>query len=143
MKDLVRYLDDIVEPTIEEFARNPLSIRHAFLACVATFHAVDYLAYPRASRGLRQEFGNASPDFKLVNHVAHAFKHVVSGNPQKPNLKSDEVVKRGGAFQAGTFDPLAFDVGAVTISDRPAVNLLRTVKQAVQFLRNYRTPTKN
>jgi hypothetical protein len=113
------------------------------VACVATFHAVDYLAYPRTSRGLRQEFGKASPDFELVDHVAHAFKHVISGNPQKPNLKSDEVIKRRGAFQAGVFDPLAFDVGAVTLVDRPAVNLLRSVKQAVQFLRNYSPPTKD
>jgi hypothetical protein len=38
-----RYLDDIVEPTITDFENNPTSVRHAFLACVATFHTVDYI----------------------------------------------------------------------------------------------------
>ena len=138
MEYLVRYLDEIVEPTVEEYHRNPLSVRHAFIACVVTFHAIDYLAYPKSSKGLRQQFGKASPDFRLVDHVAHAFKHVISGNPGNPNLKSEDVVRRKGTFAAGVFAPLVFDVGAVAISDRPKTNLLRSVKNAVQFLRNYR-----
>jgi hypothetical protein len=47
MEDLERYLKDIVEPTIKDFKDNPASVRHAFLACVATFHAIDYQTYPR------------------------------------------------------------------------------------------------
>src|SRR5262249_41608096 len=73
MENLVRYLDSIVEPTIDDFRNNPTSVRHAFLACVVVFHAVDYLAFPRKSPGLRQKLGNKSPDFKLVDEVAHAF----------------------------------------------------------------------
>ncbi len=45
MEDLERYLKTVVDPTIDDFKKNPASVRHAFLACVATFHAIDYLAY--------------------------------------------------------------------------------------------------
>jgi hypothetical protein len=41
MEDLRRYLEEIVEPTVKDFAEHPASVRHAFLACVATYHAVD------------------------------------------------------------------------------------------------------
>jgi hypothetical protein len=75
MEDLMRYLDEIVDPTIKDFESNPTSVRHAFLACVVAFHAIDYLAYPRKSRGLRQKFGKESPEFSVIDHVAHAFKH--------------------------------------------------------------------
>ncbi len=148
MEDLVRYLDEIVDPTIDDFEKTPTSVRHAFLACVVTLHSLDYLAYDRTKGktvkaivgNLKDLFGKESPHFKLVDHVAHAFKHVVSGNPQSPNLRSDEVVKRGGAFSTGFSS--RFDVGVVTIVGRPEVNLLATVKEAVNFLRKYRPATR-
>jgi hypothetical protein len=59
VQDLIRYLKDIVEPTIKDFEKNPSSVRHAFLACVATFHAVDYLAFPAKHRGWRQLCGGS------------------------------------------------------------------------------------
>jgi hypothetical protein len=46
MEDLERYLTEIVQPTIDDFTNDPLSVRLAFIACVVTFHSVDYLAYP-------------------------------------------------------------------------------------------------
>jgi hypothetical protein len=35
MNELTRYIKLIAEPTVEEFRRNPTSLRHAYLACVA------------------------------------------------------------------------------------------------------------
>jgi hypothetical protein len=139
MEDLVRYLDEIAEPTIAEFEKNPASVRHAFLACVALFlfHSVDYLAFPESGRAFRQEFGKVSPAFKVVDDVAHAFKHVVSGNRAEPRLKADEVIGRRGAFFAGAFSS-AFDIGAVTLRGDPQVNFLVIVKQALKFLREYK-----
>jgi len=102
--------------------------------------SVDYLAFPESGRAFRQEFGKASPDFRLVDDVAHAFKHVVSGNRADPRLKADEVVKRRGAFNPRAFSS-AFDVGAVSLSDRLDVNLLGTVKGALKFLREYKAVT--
>src|SRR5689334_10244272 len=45
MEDLEHYLAAFVRPTIADFERNPTSLRHAFIACVVTFHSVDYLAH--------------------------------------------------------------------------------------------------
>jgi len=44
VEDLERYLGEVVEPTIKDLEANRTSVRHAFLACVVTFHAVDDLA---------------------------------------------------------------------------------------------------
>ena len=41
MNALTQYLKTMVDPTIEEFMRNPLSPRHAYIACVVTYHAID------------------------------------------------------------------------------------------------------
>src|SRR5262245_31592580 len=102
MEDLVRYLDEIVEPTVKDMEAHPTSVRHAFLACVAVFHSIDHLAHPRKSRSLREQYKRESPDFALVDRVAHAFKHVVSGNPRGPDrLKATEVISS---------PPAAFDV---------------------------------
>ncbi len=88
MEDFVGYLDQIVEPTVAEFEAHPTSTRHAFLACVATCHADDYLAYPEGPRTIRQKFAAQSRDFNIVDDIGHAFKHVVVGNRIAPRLKA-------------------------------------------------------
>jgi hypothetical protein len=37
------------------FRKQPASVHHAFVACVATFHSVDYLIHP----GIRRRAGSA------------------------------------------------------------------------------------
>lgn len=114
---------------------NRTSVRHTFLACVAVFHAVDYLAHPKKSATLRQQFNKQSPEFKIVDDVAHAFKHVQASNPAKPDLMATEVIRRPPAFQAGAFQEDAFDVhGSVTLTNHPNVDLYEVVKAAVAFL---------
>jgi hypothetical protein len=78
MDALTRYLTLIVEPTVEEFQRNPFSLRHCFLACAATYHSIDRVADVRKKRpaNLRQVWGRQSMEFKLVDIVAHDFKHI-------------------------------------------------------------------
>jgi hypothetical protein len=145
MEDLERYLDEIAEPTIKDFEDNPTSVRHAFLACVAVFHGIDYLAYPRKRPStLRQQFRSKSPAFKIVDDVAHAFKHVIAGNPEKPNLKADDVISRPPAFynKSGAWglsrwgDP----IGGVTLDGDRRVDLLEVVKAARDFLRTKTKP---
>src|SRR5260370_404335 len=80
MEDLRRYLKEIIEPTVHDLEQNPTSIRHAFLACVVVFHSIDYLAYPKKPSYLRQEFRRQTKDFVIVDQVAHAFKHVITGD---------------------------------------------------------------
>jgi hypothetical protein len=88
MKDhLSRYLDKIVTPTFEDFERNPFSMRHAFLACLVTYHAVDRMAYPQKSKTLVDKWRKKSFEFSLVEIVALQFKHVRSPDSGYPYPK--------------------------------------------------------
>lgn len=138
MEDLERYLDDVVDPTISDFEQNPTSVRHAFLACVATYHGVDYLAHPRKGVGIRQRFRTESRDFALVDDVAHAFKHVVVGERSKPRLTAREVISRPPAhWGVAVWDLSRWDdeVGGVTLDRDRDVDLLDVVRRATVFLR--------
>jgi hypothetical protein len=144
MEDMVRYLNDIVEPTVGDFRNDPSSVRHAFLACVAIDHAVDYLAYPgdpakwdsaehRKSRAaVREQFRGLNEHFRLASDVANAFKHVKN----RWGLEVFEVYQRppavAGVMEVG--NSLAGDeAGAVIVDDQ---NLLHVIESALQFLRS-------
>jgi hypothetical protein len=75
MNDLAEYMELIVEPTWEEYRRNSTSVRHAYLACVAVYHAVDRAAYPNAGSTLAAEWRKESQEFMLIEEVAQHFKH--------------------------------------------------------------------
>ena len=83
---LTTYLRRIVKPTIEDFEQNPTSLRHAYLACVAIFHAVDRAAEILGEKPstLRQEWRKFWA-FHVVDTVAHDFKHV-RASPQGRGL---------------------------------------------------------
>lgn len=137
MTDLEQYLSEIVDPTFKDFEADPTSRRRAFLACVATCHAVDYLAFPRDPQRLRQQFEHQSPTFKTVNDVGHAFKHVVQGRRSDPRLKQSEVVSRpAGAWGVATWDVSHWDdpIGGVTLDSDRNIDLLEIVREAVNFL---------
>lgn len=140
MEDMLRYLDEIVEPTIKEFEERPTSVRLGFLACVAAFHAIDYLAYPsKRSSDLRQTFRRELSDFDIVDRVAHAFKHVVTGDRNNPELTARQVISRPPAFCGVMVVGLSMlgDVrGGVTIAHDHSVDLLGVLKRAVLFLRD-------
>ena len=57
MQELQQYLDIIVEPTFRDFERNPKSIRHAYLACVAAYHAIDRASCPKKPGKLTKGMG--------------------------------------------------------------------------------------
>ena len=77
---LSEYLDFIVQPTFEDYGRNPHSARHAFLACIAVFHCVDRAAYPKSPGNLRKEWRRESFEFLIVDMFAHHIKHVQSSD---------------------------------------------------------------
>lgn len=56
MKPLKYYIEQFVEPTFEDFKRNPASERHAFLACVTAYHAIDRATYPKRPRNLKNKW---------------------------------------------------------------------------------------
>lgn len=86
MKTLARYLEVIVDPTYDDFYANSGSFRHAYLACVAIFHSVDRAAEENGVRSatLRQKWGKESIEFKLVDVLAHHFKHIQSADERIP-----------------------------------------------------------
>jgi hypothetical protein len=146
VKDLERYLSEIVEPTVDDFRSNPSSVRIGFLTCVAMDHSVDYLAFPgdralwdgkehRDNRAkLRKQFREESEQFRLVSEAANAFKHVKTTS--KRGLEAAEVYERppalAGRMMAGA--SLVGDrTGAVVVDGQ---NLLRVVSEALSFLRS-------
>ena len=144
MEGLLRYLDDIVVPTIKEFEDHPTSVRHAFLACVAAFHAIDYLTYPRKrSSAIRDKFRKESAAFSIVDDVAHAFKHVVTGPRNNPNLRANEIIPRPPAYWdvSGAWDLSRWDdpVGGVTLDADRRVDLLDALNKTVEFWRTIQT----
>jgi hypothetical protein len=138
MEDLDRYLEEIVKPTVQDFVQHPTSVRHAFLACAVTFHAVDYMAHPRAPRTLRQQWRSRSEAFRRVDEVAHAFKHVATHRQNQARLAARAIISRppavAGVMECGL--SLMGDVtGAVTLQEDTTINLLEVVHDAVRFLR--------
>jgi hypothetical protein len=89
MKTLARYLEVIVDPTFDDFWCNSGSFRHAYLACVTIFHAVDRAAEENGARPtkLRQDWCKESLEFKLVDILAHHFKHVQSSDEKIPSTR--------------------------------------------------------
>jgi hypothetical protein len=136
--EIERYFEQIVDPTIRDFEANPTSVRHAFLAAVAVFHAIDYLY----ARRLRKKFRDRNPDFAMVDRIAHAFKHVQTGHHDDPSLQplsSEGVIARppmyygvSGAYGLSRYgDP----IGGVTLDGDRALDVLCVVKRAAEFMR--------
>jgi hypothetical protein len=63
-------------------------VQLAYLACVAIFHAVDRAADENGTRSanLRREECKESLEFKLVDVIAHHFKHVKSSDEKIRSL---------------------------------------------------------
>jgi hypothetical protein len=90
MNDIAEYMEVIVEPTFEDYKRNSRSVRHAYLACVAIYHAVDRAAFPADPIALAEQWRSESQAFMLVEEVAQTFKHgqrrwVKKAKAQEPN----------------------------------------------------------
>jgi hypothetical protein len=139
--DVEQYLTEIVEPTIAECEASPTSRRHAFLACVALFHTLDYLQLAVGSANLRKSFRDQSVDFADVDRIAHAFKHVSTGHPASANnqpLKSDDVITRPPAvWGVAVWDLSRWDdeKGGVTLNEDREFDLLATLQRALAFVR--------
>jgi len=125
---LSRYLALVVEPTVEEFRRNPFSLRHAYLACVATYHAIDRVAYPKSTGNLRKAWGKESLEFLIVDHVAHDFKHVKSVDERRitKGIPLSHAIYGGMGFNRHTLN----DTGQL----EALRNLTFVVSDAVKFL---------
>jgi hypothetical protein len=127
MNSLARYIDVMVEPTFEEFKRQPSS-RLAFLTCVVVYHGIDRASEDRGiSRGnLRKEW-RKTLEFMLVDYAAHHFKHVKSSEDKVP------------ADRPGL--PWSFALGLNEAGDEIGQlrNFLFVMRDAIKFLRQQAT----
>lgn len=120
MNALEEYIDLIVEPTFEDFRKNPGSTRHGFLACVA---AVDRAAQlmSKSSKTVRQKW-RKSFEFTAIDMIAHHFKHIHS-TLDRPNPHHDGI-------------PLSFVLGLGEKPDQLETrNLVFLVRDVLKFLR--------
>lgn len=135
--EIERYFEQIVDPTIADFEANPTSVRHAFLAAVVVFHAIDYLD----ANSNRKTFRKESADYALVDRIAHAFKHVHTGHSANPNLQplsAESVIARPpAAWDSAVWDLSGWEdaVGGVTLDGDRAQDILYAIKRAAEFLR--------
>jgi hypothetical protein len=122
MNTLARYLELIVDPTFDEFHSRP-DVRLAFLTSVAIYHAVDRVAEETGQRtaSLRQKWSKESLDFKLVDVIAHHFKHVRSSDEKIPAFKPGLPIGRA----------LGFNEAGDTLDVR---NLYYVIRDAVRFV---------
>ncbi|WP_316227706.1 hypothetical protein [Bradyrhizobium sp. SZCCHNR3015] len=72
------YVTEIVIPTVRESRDNRKSRRHAYLACIVTFHIKDHLEKVGVT-GVTQKMRTACPGhFDLVRGVCNGTKHVAT-----------------------------------------------------------------
>jgi hypothetical protein len=132
--DAKQYADEIVDPTITEFEREPWSRRRAFLACVATFHLMDYIPEKPREEKRREKYRRECPAFAAVDRYAHAFKHARTGhdNPRSPIrlLKAGQIFGRppgtAGAMETG-LSLVGDATGGVSVAGEDVRDLLYDV----------------
>lgn len=134
--DPALYMATMVDPSIADFEANPTSGRHAFTACVTTFHTVDYITRPKKPGNLPKTLGKECPSFATVDRVAHAFKHAISDGCRP--LRANDVIGRppgvAGAMEVG-LSRLGDAIGGITLNGERELDLLAVVKRAAAFLR--------
>src|SRR4030095_3617626 len=88
-----QYVDQIVIPTVREFRDNRRSRRHAYLACLVTFHIKDHLAKAGETRiETKMRTGRSPKAFDLVRAICNGTKHVETNGSHPHPIQ----------FQAGT-----------------------------------------
>jgi hypothetical protein len=133
--DAARYLAEIVIPTVQEYADDPRSVRRGFLACVATFHIIDYMAKGEHKDVLRQRFKRECPSYKEIDRIAHAFKHAAYGL----KLKAGDVVERPPfAWRVGRLNLSRWrdTSGGVTLLGKTQFDLLVALNATVAYLQD-------
>jgi len=125
MDDLLEYLELIVEPTFADYQTNPTSARHAFLTCVAIYHAIDRMS--QSPGNLRKKRKKQSLEFFIVDMVAHHFKHVRSNDERPISGRglplSSLVFRKSGRDTRGLDDYMDFH------------NLYFVIRDAIKFVR--------
>jgi hypothetical protein len=116
------YMRDILQPTIKDLAQNRASKRHAFLACVATYHMIDTLLGKRRKAVLRGEYRLQSGAFAAIDRIANGRAEGQPGRARPPS--------RVGETPA---DSDAFAEGETSLAGE-GTDILALVNKAADFL---------
>jgi hypothetical protein len=135
------YVDEIVIPTVREFRDNPRSRRHAYLACIVTFHVKDHLARAGENDIEIKMRAAGSKSFDLVrvcNGTKHLFTQIPHVIPFKAGTDYDRPPARAGEMIAGLSE-LGDRMGGRQIeSGADRFDLYRACKDAlINFQRNF------
>jgi hypothetical protein len=138
--DALHYLDEIVEPTIVEFEREPSSVRRALIACMVTYHAIDYL-YSKSERRNALTRLRGRPEFALIERVANAAKHAIFDG--RPRLPVENILwrppARAGALMCG-LSQIGDGEGGVTVWGERGMDILPAVRRTAEFIRGNIVP---
>jgi hypothetical protein len=117
-----------MEPTIKDLAQNRASKRHAFLACLATYHMIDYLCGKRRKAVVRGEYRAQSQAFAAIDRIAHGRQ---DGQPDPPRsaLHLDETL----AESVGGRGAASGNIGAARLIGE-GTDVLALVNEAADFL---------
>jgi hypothetical protein len=128
------YMREILEPTIKDLAQNRASKRHAFLACVATYHTIDYLCGKRRKAVLRGEYRAQSAAFAAVDRIAHGRTDAQPGLKRSALGVAEAPAGSSAAFAEGNSKINALgDARAAKLLGEGA-DILAIVNEAANFL---------
>jgi hypothetical protein len=128
-----RYL---VEPAFLDFQRNPTSARHACQACVAVYHAIDRFTYPKSPGNLRKDWRKHKDFgvmFRIVDMVAHKYKHAVSGDEEEP-IDAGKLTLRGLVFGKEVGGISGFNATDLGEGGIDLHNLTFVIRDVIKFL---------
>lgn len=92
------YVNEIVQPTIQEFRDDRRSRRRAYLACIVVYHVKDYLE-KAGEMGVRRKVKELCPDtFELVRSICNGSKHVETDNTHEIQFQAGSDWDRPPAF---------------------------------------------
>jgi hypothetical protein len=128
------YMREILEPTIKDLVQNRASKRHAFLACVVTYHMIDYLCGKRRKAVVRGEYRTQSAAFAAVDRIAHGRVDAQPGARRSALRACETPVDSSAAFAEGSSKANTLgNVGAARLTGK-GTDILDVVSEATDFL---------
>jgi hypothetical protein len=127
------YMREILGPTIKDLFQNRASKRHAFLACVATYHTIDYLCGKRRKAVLRGEYRAQSAAFAAVDRIAHGRADAQPG-PKRSALRVAETPDSAAAFAEANAGINALGDARAAKPPSEGADILAIVNEAADFL---------
>ncbi len=100
-----RYLDEIVDPTVKEYESEPTSVRRAMLACIVTYHAIEYLGLKIRFVGLGAVA--LAPIPVAITALTFAIRGVRNWNRERRDLRRAELAEKTLALGHRAFDAIA------------------------------------